>query len=300
MKIVFCSEPFAPTRPDAAYADEVAAAQAAGFEVVLIDFEALVHDRDVAAAVRRIKPGQQPEPAIYRGWMLRLELYAVLYTALQERGLRLINDPAAYRHCHYLPESYPIIAPHTPRTVAIPLQPHAPLPELAPLLQPFGDRPLIVKDYVKSRKHEWHEACFIPSAADPAVVRRVVQRFLELQADDLNAGLVFREFVELQPLAQHSKSGMPLTQEFRLWFVDGRQIYSSQYWEEGSYTTATPADLFADVARQVQSRFFTMDVARTTDDRWLIVELGDAQVAGLPETTAAETFYRALRAALEA
>lgn len=299
MKIVFCAEPFAPTRPDAAYADEVAAAHAAGLETALIDFEALVHDRDVAAAARRIKPGRQLELAIYRGWMLRPEIYAELYTTLQERGLRLINDPAAYRHCHYLPESYPLIAPHTPRTVAIPLLPHAPLPELAPLLQPFGDRPLIVKDYVKSRKLEWHAACFIPSAADQSAVLRVVQRFLELQGDDLNAGLVLREFVELQPLAQHSKSGMPLTQEFRLWFVDGRRIYSSQYWEEGSYTTEAPADLFADVARPVRSRFFTMDVARTTDGRWLIVELGDGQVAGLPETAAAETFYRALRAALE-
>ncbi|HEY0607081.1 MAG TPA: ATP-grasp domain-containing protein [Herpetosiphonaceae bacterium] len=299
MKIVFCSEPFSPARPDSAYADEVIAARAAGFESVLIDFEALVHDHDVAAAVRRVTPGQQSTPAIYRGWMLKPALYAELYAALEERGLRLLNDPTAYRHCHYLPESYPIIAPHTPRTVAIPLQPYAPLPDLEPLLQPFGDRPLIVKDYVKSRKHEWHEACFIPSAADSAAVRRVVQRFLELQGDDLNAGLVFREFVELQPLALHSRSGMPLTEEFRLWFVDSRQIYSSQYWEEGSYTTATPADLFADVAREVQSRFFTMDVARTTDDRWLIVELGDGQVAGLPETADVELFYRRLRAALE-
>lgn len=297
MKIVFCAEPFAPTLPDSAYADEVTAAHVAGFESVLIDFEALVNDRDVRAAVLRVQPSDAPTPAIYRGWMLKPALYAELYAALKERGLLLINDPAAYRHCHYLPESYPIIAPHTPRTVAIPLQPNAPLPELEPLLQPFGDRPLIVKDYVKSRKHEWHEACFIPNAADQSAVRRVVRRFVELQGDDLNAGLVFREFIELQPLAQHSKSGMPLTQEFRLWFVDGQRIFSSQYWEEGTYTTSAPNDLFADVARQVQSRFFTMDVARTLDGGWLIVELGDGQVAGLPETADAALFYRALRQA---
>ncbi|MBV9790608.1 MAG: ATP-grasp domain-containing protein [Chloroflexi bacterium] len=297
MKLVFCAAPFAPTLPDSAYADEVTAARAAGFDTVLIDFEALVNDRDVRAAVRRVQPSDQPTPALYRGWMLKPALYAELYDALQDRGLLLINDPAAYQHCHYLPESYPIIAPHTPRTVVLPLTPNAPLPDLAPLLQPFGDRPLIVKDYVKSRKHEWHEACFIPSAADQAAVRRVVQRFVELQGDDLNAGLVFREFVALQPLAQHSKSGMPLTQEFRLWFVDGQRIFSSQYWEEGTYTTWAPIDLFAEVARQVQSRFFTMDVARTLDGGWLIVELGDGQVAGLPETADAALFYRALRAA---
>ena len=35
-------------------------------------------------------------------------------------------------------------------------------------------------------------------------------------------GLVCREFVELEPLARHSKSGMPLTKEFRLFFLDAR------------------------------------------------------------------------------
>ncbi|HEY3063178.1 MAG TPA: ATP-grasp domain-containing protein [Chloroflexota bacterium] len=46
---------------------------------------------------------------------------------------------------------------------------------------------------MKSRKHEWNEACFIPSAADRAGAERVVKRFVELQGDDLAQGLVFRE-----------------------------------------------------------------------------------------------------------
>ena len=70
----------------------------------------------------------------------------------------------------------------------------------------------MLKDFVKSRKHEWAEACFIPSASDRASVERVVRRFLELQDDDLSEGLVFREFVEFEPLGRHPKSGMPLDQ----------------------------------------------------------------------------------------
>ena len=34
------------------------------------------------------------------------------------------------------------------------------------LLKDFNDHPVIVRDFVKSRKHEWLDACFIPSAAD--------------------------------------------------------------------------------------------------------------------------------------
>ena len=44
----------------------------------------------------------------------------------------------------------------------------------------------------------------------------------------------------------------------------------------------------------IKSRFFTMDIAKKKDEDWMIVELGDAQVAGLPERTKVEDFYRAL------
>ena len=41
-----------------------------------------------------------------------------------------------------------------------------------------------------------------------------------------------------------------------------------------------------------------MDVARRSDGSWLIVELGDGQVAGLPENAAIPAFYESLIAAL--
>jgi hypothetical protein len=167
------------------------------------------------------------------------------------------------------------------------------------LLSSFGDRPVVVKDYVKSRKHEWDEACYIPSASDRESVERVVKRFLELQGDEVNEGLVFREYVDFLPLASHSKSGMPLTKEFRLFFLDGRLLYSLEYWEEGDYGgVSPPTGLFDDVAREVQSRFFTMDVAQRLDGGWMIVELGDAQVAGLPDNADVAKFYGALREAV--
>jgi len=46
--------------------------------------------------------------------------------------------------------------------------------------------------------------------------------------------------------------------------------------------------------RQVKSRFFTMDIAKRNDGEWAIVELGDAQVAGLPDTADVHKFYQVL------
>jgi len=95
-----------------------------------------------------------------------------------------------------------------------------------------------------------------------------------LQQGEVNGRLVFREYVEFEPLARHSKSGMPLTKEFRLFFLDGAPVYTTEYWEEGDYSGAHPPEgLFADVARRVDSRFFTMDVAQRRCGEWLIVEL---------------------------
>ena len=85
-------------------------------------------------------------------------------------------------------------------------------------IQVFGNSPVVVKDYVKSQKHYWSEAFFIPSANSRESVERVVNRFIELQGEDLNEVLVFREFVEFEPLTVYSKSGMPLTKEFAFLF----------------------------------------------------------------------------------
>ncbi len=297
MRLIMCADPFKREAVDPAFAAEYAAATAAGLELALISYEALVADGNAARAVRRItRRTDEDAIAIYRGWMLRPAVYSEFAAALGKQGIGLINDPASYRHCHEMPESFDVIQAHTPRTIWLPGGRDIAIARIMRALRVFGDRPVIVKDYVKSQKHAWAEACYIPSAADEAAVARVVGRFLELQGDDLAGGLVFREYVEFQPLATHSKSGMPLAREYRLFFLHFRRFFTGEYWDEGDYAGAVepPADLFADVAGQVRSRFFTMDVAQRTDGTWMIVELGDGQVAGLPPRADPVAFYRAL------
>jgi hypothetical protein len=295
MRFLFCADPLAPTMPDPIYTDEVAAVRAAGVAVDLIDFTQLVSDDNPRAATRRVSPTDSPELAIYRGWMLRPATYARLFDAVTAKGLHLINSPHAYRHTHYLPESYPIIESVTPKTVWLPHTPTTPLTHVFDLLAPFGDQPIIVKDYVKSQKHAWYAACYIPSAQDRDQVTRVVTRFLELQGADLQEGLVFRAYVPFRPIGQHPQSGMPITMEYRAFVLDGAIIATMPYWDVGAYPHDMPPDsLFAPIVANVQSRFFTMDIAQTSDGTWMIVELGDAQVAGLPAACDPPPFYRTL------
>lgn len=294
--ILYCADPLSPRKPDEAFAAEAEAAAQWGLGHGLFDFEALTLENDAAASVRRVPMQTEPVTAIYRGWMLKPVQYRRLFDALATKGVHLINNPAAYRHCHYLPESYSIIEGQTPRSVWMKVTGDVSFDQVMELLRPFGSAPAIVKDFVKSRKHEWAQACFIPSASDRGAVERVVSRFLELQEDDLNEGLVFREFIQFAPLAVHSKSGMPLSLEFRIFYLDGRPVFRAEYWEGEYRGSAPPANLFDEVATRVSSRFFTMDVALCESGDWMIVELGDGQVAGLPDGADVGEFYRALAA----
>nr|WP_237691075.1 ATP-grasp domain-containing protein [Paenibacillus caui] len=83
----------------------------------------------------------------------------------------------------------------------------------------FKNKPVIVKDYVKSRKHEWEEACYIPDASDKQRVEMVLRNFIDRQGSELNGGIEIREFVSLEHLTKHPKSGMPLSNEYRLFFL---------------------------------------------------------------------------------
>lgn len=292
MMLLFCLDPLEGREPDADWREEVAAARASGFDIALVDHDALVRGQDAARAVRRVPKSDTTHVAVYRGWMLRVEEYRSLYEALIARGVRLVNDPAEYARCHHLPESYSAIESMTPKSVWVRLDEDLSIDHVMEVLRPFGGAPVVLKDFVKSRKHEWAEACFIPSSADRAAVGRVVARFRELQGGDIAGGLVFRAYERFEPIGTHSKSGMPITREYRIFFLDGMALAVLQYWDEGDYSgEPPPLDRFGSIAARVGSRFFTMDVVRRVDGEWRIVELGDGQVAGLPQGANLAGFY---------
>ena len=56
-----------------------------------------------------------------------------------------------------------------------------------------------------------------------------------------------------------------------------------------------PVEQFVKVAGGTRSRFFTMDVAKRRGGEWLIVEFGDAQVAGLADHVDMDGFYKVFR-----
>lgn len=292
MRIIYCDSVFDNKVIDPDYEEEMKSAVKAGFEFSLISFEELTKGK-TNKALRFVKESEELVLGIYRGWMLRIEEYEKLYNGLLDKNVRLINNPQEYKHCHYLPESYEKIKSDTPKsnwTTDL---------DIGIILEntfEFGDCPIIVKDFVKSEKHNWEDACFIPKASDSDKVKSVVDKFIELRGDSLNQGLVFRQFEELEFLTEHSKSGMPLTKEFRIFFGKKSIVSIFDYWDEGDYGDTKPElNKFVEIAKNIESNFFTMDIAKKKNGDWIIMELGDGQVAGLPDNADKDEFFKQLR-----
>jgi hypothetical protein len=296
--IVFGSHPFEPRKPDPAFEAEFEAAGRCGLIRHVVSMESLFEERNPARATRWISRLEPASEALYRGWMLSKPKYAELHNALREVGISLVNSPEQYAACHYLPESYPLIQGLTPKSVWFELSGTLNEAPLREALAAFGRAPVIVKDYVKSQKHYWDTACFIPDASDFTHAKQVVVTFLKLQGSDLNRGLVFREFFELEGAGKHGKSGMPLSREVRLFYLRGQRLLCADYWNAA---IALPSEEelrpFDAMAKEIPSNCFSMDLAKRRNGPWIVMELGDGQVAGLPEGLDPAEFFAAVKSA---
>jgi hypothetical protein len=294
--ILFCENPFEPNKVDADYEEEFIAAKQNDFDTLLYNFEDLTSDDRFENATRKIKPSDKLENVIYRGWMLPPNQYTVLYNALLKKNFKLINSAEQYKNCHYLPDSLRFISNRTPKTVFEQYENESSIGKLIEKTKVFGDKPVIIKDYVKSEKHDWETACFVSNASEIVKLKQIINNFIALRGKYLNEGIVVREFIQLNDLAIHSKSGMPLTEEYRLFFCNKRLVGIYDYWEEGQYKLEKPGTKeFEDIAKEIDSNFFSMDIARQKNGELIIIELGDGQVAGLPDKVNRNEFYNQVK-----
>jgi hypothetical protein len=203
--------------------------------------------------------------------------------------------PAAYLRAHELPGWYDIFTTVTPRSVWVPTEPGQvpPVEDLAALIAPLGAGAAVVKDYVKSRKHEWDEACYLPDLADISAVHRVIGRFVELQDDSLTGGIVVRTFETFETFV----TGGPDAGEARVWWLDGQPILIGAHPDTPDRHPRPDLTHIRPLVAELGCRFVTTDVARRTDGAWRVVEVGDGQVSDLPRAVDPDVLITPLLAA---
>ncbi|URZ04287.1 hypothetical protein CLAUR_043760 [Clostridium felsineum] len=208
--------------------------------------------------------------------------YEYLYNSLADKNYYLINSPDEYLNAHYLPNWYKYLENLTSKTIwskDIPSK-----EEIVDMLKYFNEEPIIVKYYVKSRKHEWYKSCYIKNSKERENAIQVIDNFIKGQGEDINQGIVLRKFVDLESVGFHEKSGMPISNELRLFIFNYKVVCTIGYWD-GKNVDEYPefVNQILYELKNIKSSFFTVDIAKKSNGEWIIMELGDGQVSGLQE-----------------
>jgi hypothetical protein len=262
--------PARPGRRDEHFAAEAAAAVAAGVDVGLVDHDALTEPGGAGRAVAAIPEGGGE--AVYRGWMLRSEQYAAFHGALAERGVALRTSPGRYRQAHELPGWYRQLAEVTPKSAWTAGDRQA---DFMLACAELGPGPAVLRDYVKSMKHYWDEAAFIPDLAGTAAAWKIASRFRERREEEFTGGFVVRRFEDFT------------SAEVRTWWISGECRLVTAHPDALGQQPPGDIDLASvtPLAESLALPFVTIDLARRADGVWRVIELGDGQVSDRPSAT---------------
>lgn len=269
------SNPLRPRLPDPHFAEEYRAARELGADVAVVDHDQL----EAGAATAAVRSLAVSADVVYRGWMLRSEQYAGLAGALAEQGSLLRTTPDQYRAAHELPGWAAALTGLTPDSI------WSVGPELVGLEQlrtSWGDGRAVLRDYTKSMKHHWDEAMYLPDLADPAAVRRVGARFVQLREDAFTGGFVLRRFEDF------------IGDEVRTWWVDGECVLVTPHPDTPGEPPEVDLTPFAPAIAALGLPFVTVDLVLRVDGVRRIVELGDGQVSDRPRHTPAHDLVAAL------
>ncbi len=284
--ILFPHQPFSPREIDTEFTSEFESARSVGFDISLYDHEA-IEKHEICRGLKNTNPKYPNQPLILRGWMLPGEAYAKLYQGLVKKGFNPITKPDQYEQAHYIPLAYPQTKGHTPKTAWI----EGDDPQQAwNLYQEFNSKEAIIKDWVKSAKSRWKDACYIPAHTQKERFLEIFQNFRSERSKLFNRGVVLREFI---PIVERGSDirGLPIIEETRLFFWHGKLVVPPQ---AKSPSPLDEIERWQMIANRFQSKFMTIDVALLTDGTWKIVEVGDGGVSGLPVSLDPERFYASL------
>ncbi len=286
MKLLFPRNPQMKKLPDSVFEHEFDAAKSLGMTCLLFAEEVMSHE-GAEQAVKNLPEGDGGS-LLYRGWIFTEEVYHQFYQALLNRGYRLVSMSDQYAEVTYFPNYYPKVRDVSPEAVWT----YTPDAYLAwSQSRRLGDGPFVLKDHIKSAKHLWHDACFVPKGAGREQFESIAEALWNEQGKSFNRGFVVKQYVPLRSRGTSARE-YPQCEEYRLFFWRGKLLVASHYHNQ----TANRQDWsqFADLAGRFNAPFFTMDIAETESGAWLIMDMGAGECSSLPPSLPATQFYSRL------
>ncbi len=279
--IIFPSSYFSLNEIDDGLEAEYRAVMKTGlFDVVLFSYDKWFNEGELVLN----KQVSKIRTAVYRGWMMKPEIYSVFYARLLAHNIRLITSPEQYSAFHIFPNVYPLIEEDTAKTLIYPDGENIVLSDVKKQMSRF-----MVKDFVKSVKGTDFPAYFDEMVTEEEF-SRWMKVFYEYRGDLYTGGLCIKEYLSL-------KRSDGKTNEYRVFYLNGEILSISRNSGQNWYATTPPKELL-DKYKVLSSPYYTVDFAELDDGSWKIIEAGDGQVSGLSDGQDYNAYFSSLYYAL--
>ena len=151
----------------------------------------------------------------------------------------------------------------------------------------------VVKGKTNSKKMLWNKLCFALNKQDALKIAS------ELSQDALigQQGIIYRLYEPLETF-EIGLNGLPMTNEFRFFFIGKNLIDYGYYWSIAQNEQKCDSS-FIDFAKMIAKiiseycTFFVLDIAKTIKGELRLVEVNDGQMSGL-SCISPDRFYKTL------
>ena len=276
MMFLLPSEPLNTKKVDSDFQKEYEALVKMDFKVYLFDHDQFVNYKQLISNIDFSESGE----IILRSWMLKADQYKDLYNTLSRNKIYLVNNPEQYLNCHYYPNVYKHIEQWAPKSIWF----DDIDPKFVEICRNHIGTDIIIKDYVKSEKG-FDEIFYLEKSLTPNEFYERVVKFKENRGKLFNEGIVFKQFCDLRKYGNK-------TNEYRIFVYKQKIISVSQNTELG-YGQQPNYEFVRDIIPNIDSNYFTIDIAEKEDGSWMILECGDGQVSGLSPGQSEFIYYSA-------
>ena len=202
--------------------------------------------------------------------------YSDIASMLNERGFRLLLSEQEHDRASLLENWYPLLEKLTPYSVT-----YEQFPPLEIVLQDFSF-PVFIKGNRQTNHHKKSQ-CIINN---PDMFRRLAsewqkEKYLHWQK------IAVREYVPLRIVDDVSFPNMlPFSYEFRVFFWKQQMVGCGKYWCLGQDYILLEEDkeqalgVAQKAACILNVPFLAVDIAKTQQEEWIVVEVNDGQESG--------------------
>ena len=237
-----------------------------GLDVYDFRFRDLFECRSITQSV--------PQPVLLR--VGAIDDFASLASSLNNMGMTLLFTQEQHERSSMLENWYPLLADYTPFSRV-----YERLPPLEQVLQEFTF-PIFVKGNRQTGHHKKSQSIIANAAMYESLAAQWnTDKYLHWQK------AVVRNFVPLKTVDDKSFPDMiPASHEFRIFFWKKRIVGIGRYWcMVGDYSLderdrERVLHLAQQAADIVDVPFLGVDIAKTQDNDWIVIEVNDGQESG--------------------